>query len=249
MILRRVIAHFRKQEWTAIALDFLIVVVGVFIGIQVSNWNDVRRERATEVSYLQTLQSDFTISVGLLDEHLAHIAERQEALSVLANSAKEDVKPEDFDGLMRIGLYELQFLNVHRGAYQALENAGRIDVLQDIALQRSLVDQSNQIAAIREYEADMARFQHRWVDEFLLAEYRLGNVVDFDGVEQKKRGGGGEDYRDLLDDPRIRNLSAFLYDILNEQRAHGVRLRDTYDASAGQAMARLEQLGNHRKQP
>ncbi len=29
MILRRVIAHFRKQEWTAIVLDFLIVVVGV----------------------------------------------------------------------------------------------------------------------------------------------------------------------------------------------------------------------------
>ena len=43
MILRRVIAHFRKQEWTAIALDFLIVVVGVFVGIQVSNWNAARK--------------------------------------------------------------------------------------------------------------------------------------------------------------------------------------------------------------
>ena len=28
MILRRVIAHFRKQEWAAIAIDFLIVVFG-----------------------------------------------------------------------------------------------------------------------------------------------------------------------------------------------------------------------------
>jgi hypothetical protein len=40
MILRRVIAHFKKQEWTAIALDFLIVVAGVFVGLQVSNWNE-----------------------------------------------------------------------------------------------------------------------------------------------------------------------------------------------------------------
>lgn len=39
MMLRRVIAHFRRQEWTAIALDFFIVVFGVCIGIQVSNWN------------------------------------------------------------------------------------------------------------------------------------------------------------------------------------------------------------------
>ncbi len=30
MILRRVIGHFRRQEWTAIAIDFVIVVVGVF---------------------------------------------------------------------------------------------------------------------------------------------------------------------------------------------------------------------------
>lgn len=27
MILRRVIAHFRKQEWTAIALDFLVGIL------------------------------------------------------------------------------------------------------------------------------------------------------------------------------------------------------------------------------
>ena len=28
MFLRRVIGHFRQQEWTAIAIDFVIVVVG-----------------------------------------------------------------------------------------------------------------------------------------------------------------------------------------------------------------------------
>ncbi len=39
MLLRRVIDHVKAQNWTAIALDFVIVVVGVFIGIQVSNWN------------------------------------------------------------------------------------------------------------------------------------------------------------------------------------------------------------------
>ena len=54
MILRRIIAHFRKQEWTAIALDFLIVVLGVFVGLQVNNWNEARTERAKEHGYLVT---------------------------------------------------------------------------------------------------------------------------------------------------------------------------------------------------
>jgi len=42
LILRSVIRHVRDQNWFAVGLDFLIVVVGVFIGIQVSNWNDQR---------------------------------------------------------------------------------------------------------------------------------------------------------------------------------------------------------------
>ena len=37
MILRRVIEHVRKQEWTAIGIDLVVVVIGVVIGIQVSN--------------------------------------------------------------------------------------------------------------------------------------------------------------------------------------------------------------------
>lgn len=55
MILRRVIAHVRKQEWTAIAIDFLIVVIGVFIAMQVANWNETRRDRAVAQALLQRL--------------------------------------------------------------------------------------------------------------------------------------------------------------------------------------------------
>jgi hypothetical protein len=44
MILSRVIEHVKKQHWTAVFLDFVIVVIGVFIGIQTSNWNEARAE-------------------------------------------------------------------------------------------------------------------------------------------------------------------------------------------------------------
>ena len=39
MFLRRIIRHVRNQEWLAIGIDFVIVVVGVFIGIQAANLN------------------------------------------------------------------------------------------------------------------------------------------------------------------------------------------------------------------
>ena len=45
MILRSVTKHVKEQNWFAVALDFSIVVIGVFIGIQVANWNDAQEEQ------------------------------------------------------------------------------------------------------------------------------------------------------------------------------------------------------------
>lgn len=43
MLLRRLSEHVGEQNWFAVALDFLIVVFGVFIGFQVTNWNEGRK--------------------------------------------------------------------------------------------------------------------------------------------------------------------------------------------------------------
>ena len=46
MLLRRITEHLKAQNWFAI--DFVIVVLGVFVGIQVSNWNEARQEAARQ---------------------------------------------------------------------------------------------------------------------------------------------------------------------------------------------------------
>ena len=46
MLLRKLIKHVGEQSWTAIAIDFCIVVLGVFIGMQVQDWNADRQARA-----------------------------------------------------------------------------------------------------------------------------------------------------------------------------------------------------------
>lgn len=45
MIYKRFAANLRAQNWFAIGIEFGIVVAGVFVGTQVSNWNAQRLER------------------------------------------------------------------------------------------------------------------------------------------------------------------------------------------------------------
>lgn len=47
MILRRVIRHVRQQEWAAIAIDF-VIVVGILIAFQITEWSETRHKRDRE---------------------------------------------------------------------------------------------------------------------------------------------------------------------------------------------------------
>lgn len=58
MLLRRVIEHVRDQNWTAIAIDFVIVVIGVFVGIQVANWNQALADERLGLAYAARLTRD-----------------------------------------------------------------------------------------------------------------------------------------------------------------------------------------------
>ncbi len=81
MILRRVITHFRNQEWTAIFLDFLIVVFGVFMGFQVQEWATARGLRASENIYLNRLHSEV---VQLYQDRFRYISDVQRNQSALS---------------------------------------------------------------------------------------------------------------------------------------------------------------------
>lgn len=68
MFLRKLSEHLRSQNWVAVVLDFFIVVVGIFVGLQVDNWNQWRIDRADEKTLLLSLSTDFARNDALLAE-------------------------------------------------------------------------------------------------------------------------------------------------------------------------------------
>ncbi|MCR9078376.1 MAG: DUF6090 family protein [Hyphomonadaceae bacterium] len=64
MLLRRVTKHVKDQNWFAVGIDFVIVVIGVFIGIQVANWNDAQGDRQRETLILQNIANDLRSDIA-----------------------------------------------------------------------------------------------------------------------------------------------------------------------------------------
>lgn len=58
MILRQLTKHVKDQNWVAVGLDFVIVVLGVFIGLQVQQWAVERDRQRGESDYLVRLHRE-----------------------------------------------------------------------------------------------------------------------------------------------------------------------------------------------
>jgi len=58
MILRRIAKGIKTQDWFVVMLEVLIVVVGIFIGLQVDDWNEGRKTQERESEYLAALSED-----------------------------------------------------------------------------------------------------------------------------------------------------------------------------------------------
>jgi hypothetical protein len=57
-MLRRLSQALRRQDWATIAIEFVLLVLGVFLGIQVANWNAEREDRRKGDGFARKLVAD-----------------------------------------------------------------------------------------------------------------------------------------------------------------------------------------------
>lgn len=132
MILRRVIAHFRRQEWTAIAIDFVIVVMGVFVGVQLGNWNTERARRVADVQYLNRLHGEV---VALIEIRESLMAPRRKNVEALQSAAEVLLSPEEPRRLTTLECTSIHLSHVYTNPSGALPtvsellSSGRFDSL------------------------------------------------------------------------------------------------------------------------
>ena len=87
MILRRFMQHIKEQNWFAVGLDIIVVIVGIFLGMQVQQWYEDIQLRDIEKKVLLEIQLDMDINrrdIGRMieekEQRLARVTELNEHL-------------------------------------------------------------------------------------------------------------------------------------------------------------------------
>ncbi len=132
MVVRRIREHVADHNWFAVAVDVGIVVLGVFLGTQVSNWNDERLDDRRAAEYRERLVSelDFDARQYALQDAYYRQA-RAYGLQALANlDGSKPLSDRDFV----IAAYQLTQTDSTRaktGVYEEMATNGLTDRLGD----------------------------------------------------------------------------------------------------------------------
>ncbi|WP_223789475.1 hypothetical protein [Marinicella meishanensis] len=119
----------------------MIVVVGVFIGIQVANWNESRKEKEREKSLLIRLHQDFLANVkGLSDDNSFHQQQLSDQAVIIKSLHHCEVAENDFM-LFQRGINQLGYINPPRFLRRTINEitaTGGYDVLKNIEIRSHL---------------------------------------------------------------------------------------------------------------
>jgi len=120
MIPRRLYEHVRNHNWFAVLIDFIVVVVGVFVGVQVSNWNESVKDRSRTERVIETLRESLSDSVRV-ESRIA--AEIETGLAAFGAARARGERPIPF--VFRIPGSEMPPSSV----WQAAMQSGLVDLI------------------------------------------------------------------------------------------------------------------------
>jgi hypothetical protein len=153
MIIRRISDTLRRQDWTMVFVELIMVVIGIFLGIEAANWNEDRRDSLEEKAYLMRLHEDVQDSIAALRSGRSDVVRwndrGREALKALQENDRSLAGEERgfaFAASTRIGLPSTQLATITE-----LISSGRLNEISDPEIRAQLAEIDGRIKSLDDH--------------------------------------------------------------------------------------------------
>ena len=157
-----------KQDWMAVAIELVVVVVGILIALEVGQWAQGREERELERTYLLRLKEDLQIEYARATDAESWARDRLDAVALLSRITGNPAAAGDEVASVAWAIETASwrsFPRVSQFVYNELQSTGHMRLIRSVALRRELA----------EHYAHLAR--DSWVGEDRSAELRFDEAA------------------------------------------------------------------------
>ena len=202
MLLRRITEHVKAQNWFAVFLDFLIVVVGILIAFQITEWNEARADRQKEVEFFESVLENLRSDLAEYDSTLTVTEWRMSAINQINREitgtdiphslinpleVQEIIEPTPEFDFGTAGPTAIAFLATFEGdrsAFDALISTGDIRIIRNKKLLKELQDYYVRMDGFDEMEKRLTVFRDQLHEQRSLAgvastdQMTIGELAD-----------------------------------------------------------------------
>jgi hypothetical protein len=156
----------RAQNWRAVLLEFGVIVIGVMIGLQASNWNEDRATEAEVDALIQNLQIEFQSSRSTLATtrtQLDLIMESSRELLSLFGQQEIGMSDTELDGLIEMTFFWPTW-SPSNSVSRELISSGYLSVLDEDGIKPLLFEWERSLAQVEEWNRRMERSSQDLID-------------------------------------------------------------------------------------
>ena len=180
MLLRRYMEHLRDQNWTAVWLDLVVVVLGIFLGMQVTQWSHDRADRQQEKIHLERLEQALDSNVDQLEKAIALQSALLENHARVIDLLKKGSWIETEDQFVRDNIVKITFwraIDFDLGVITSLTSSGEINLIQNTDVQEAAF---RILASDATLDSQLDYWRNWYVDWFFGFTSAIGVDIDTD---------------------------------------------------------------------
>jgi hypothetical protein len=187
LLRRRLTEHFKQHAWFAVAVDLLVVIVGILLALEVDAWRQHQEELRLERVGLIRLKEDLQIERARADAAEGYAQRRIEAARLLSRLVSDPTlalnDPPGVPRAIETASWR-SFPRINAFAYNELQSSGRLALIRSDSLRRSLAEHYT------------AMLHDARVGEDLVAQQRFdaatSGLLSIDELEMLERGGSSD---------------------------------------------------------
>ncbi|MFK7863878.1 MAG: hypothetical protein AB8B95_06570 [Pseudohongiellaceae bacterium] len=142
MVITRLNKEIQEQNWVSVLVDLLIVIIGLFSGLQADSWWQQYQDSLQEQTYLLELREDFNGNQDLFEgaiEEGERVLSDMVSLLEQAKQAAPTLDPSELDERLSSLQSMPTFIPISR-AFDILSGSGDLAILSNRNLKNSLAD-------------------------------------------------------------------------------------------------------------
>lgn len=147
--------------------EIILIVIGILIALQISNWNEIKKIRSSEQQYLLSLKTEFNFNKVELEKIMnRNIRNAENAIKVLNIMGPESpqIKEEELSFLLSGSLsFEVQF-DPNQGVLDEIISSGKLGVFSNEELKFALSSWNGLLQRARLQEKELQRLRYITID-------------------------------------------------------------------------------------